>query len=73
MPHTVVLIPGDGIGPEVARATRRVLEAAGAPVVFLERFAGEIADLARTEEDVLTYAMFPSLGRPFLAKKYGVQ
>ena len=36
-----------------------------------DRFAGEIADLARTEEDVLTYAMFPSLGRPFLAKKYG--
>lgn len=52
MPHTVVLIPGDGIGPEVARATRRVLEAAGAPVVFLERFAGEMA-LERGFEDLL--------------------
>jgi isocitrate dehydrogenase (NAD+) len=28
MPHTITLIPGDGIGPEVTRATQRVLEAA---------------------------------------------
>ena len=29
MKHRVTLIPGDGIGPEVAEATRRVLEATG--------------------------------------------
>jgi isocitrate dehydrogenase (NAD+) len=29
MAHRVTLIPGDGIGPEVASATRRVLEATG--------------------------------------------
>jgi isocitrate dehydrogenase (NAD+) len=29
MPHEVTLIPGDGIGPEVTEATRRVLEATG--------------------------------------------
>jgi isocitrate dehydrogenase (NAD+) len=29
--HLVTLIPGDGIGPEVAEATRRVLEATGVP------------------------------------------
>ncbi|MFH1650708.1 MAG: isocitrate/isopropylmalate dehydrogenase family protein [Chloroflexota bacterium] len=29
MPYAVTLIPGDGIGPEVSRATRRVLEATG--------------------------------------------
>ena len=29
MVHTVTLIPGDGIGPEVVDATRRVLEATG--------------------------------------------
>jgi len=29
MKHTIVLIPGDGIGPEVTSAARRVLEAAG--------------------------------------------
>ncbi|MEG1773225.1 MAG: pyruvate carboxylase subunit B [Oscillospiraceae bacterium] len=38
-----------------------------------DRFAAEIADLARSEEDVLTYAMFPALGRPFLEKKYTAQ
>ena len=29
MPHKVTLIPGDGTGPEITRATRRVLEATG--------------------------------------------
>ncbi len=29
MPHRVTLIPGDGIGPELADATRRVLDASG--------------------------------------------
>jgi isocitrate dehydrogenase (NAD+) len=29
MPHRVTLIPGDGIGPEIAAAARRVLEATG--------------------------------------------
>src|ERR671936_625402 len=29
MAHRVTLIPGDGIGPELADATRRVLEATG--------------------------------------------
>ncbi len=34
MPHRVTLIPGDGIGPEVAEATVRVLEATGVPIVW---------------------------------------
>jgi isocitrate dehydrogenase (NAD+) len=38
--HQIVLIPGDGIGPEVAAATARVLEAAGAPVTWVEHPAG---------------------------------
>ncbi len=29
MKHSVTLIPGDGVGPEVVEATRRVLEATG--------------------------------------------
>jgi len=41
--HTVVLIPGDGIGPEVSAAVRTVFEAAGAPVRFVEYQAGEAA------------------------------
>jgi len=39
-PHPAVLIPGDGIGPEVACATVRVLEAAHAPLTFHEHHAG---------------------------------
>ena len=31
MPHKVTLIPGDGIGPEVAEAVVRILEATGVP------------------------------------------
>jgi isocitrate dehydrogenase (NAD+) len=50
--HTVVLIPGDGIGPEVTAAARRVLEASQAPVRFLERHMG-IAALDRGEDDIL--------------------
>jgi isocitrate dehydrogenase (NAD+) len=36
MRHKVTLIPGEGIGPEVAAATRRVLEAAGVQVDWEE-------------------------------------
>ena len=32
MMHTVTLIPGDGIGPEIAEAVQKILAAAGAPV-----------------------------------------
>lgn len=43
MAHTVVMIPGDGIGPEVSSAVREILSAADAPVEFVERLAGEVA------------------------------
>jgi isocitrate dehydrogenase (NAD+) len=36
MRHKVTLIPGEGIGPEVASATRRILEAAGAKIDWEE-------------------------------------
>src|SRR5689334_9864653 len=41
--HTIVLIPGDGIGPEVTSATRRVVEAAGLSVEWVELPAGVTA------------------------------
>ena len=40
MAHRVTLIPGDGIGPELAEATRRVLEASGAEFDWDAQFAG---------------------------------
>jgi isocitrate dehydrogenase (NAD+) len=50
--HTVVLIPGDGIGPEVSDAVRKVLDAAGAPVEYVLRQAG-VAALDGGKDDVL--------------------
>jgi isocitrate dehydrogenase (NAD+) len=41
MSHRVTLIPGDGIGPELAEATRRVLEASGAALEWEVVDAGE--------------------------------
>src|SRR3954447_25553748 len=41
--HTIVLVPGDGIGPEVVAAARRVLEAAGLSVEWISLPAGATA------------------------------
>ena len=38
MAHTITLIPGDGIGPELAEASRRVLDASGV------KFEWEVVD-----------------------------
>jgi isocitrate dehydrogenase (NAD+) len=50
--HTIVLIPGDGIGPEVAGAARRVMEAAGLDAQWVEMPAGASA-VERGYGDVL--------------------
>jgi len=46
MRHKVTLIPGEGIGLEVAGATRRILEAAGVQIEWEEIVgrAGESSD-----------------------------
>ena len=41
--HRVTFIPGDGIGPEVAWAARRCLDATGVTLRWDERIAGEAA------------------------------
>ena len=41
MAHEVTLIPGDGTGPELVEATRRVLEATGVEFEWDEQPAGE--------------------------------
>jgi isocitrate dehydrogenase (NAD+) len=40
MKHTITLIPGDGIGPEVSSAVVRLIEAAGASVEWETHYAG---------------------------------
>jgi isocitrate dehydrogenase (NAD+) len=47
MAHEVTLIPGDGTGPELIEATRRVLEATGVEFAWDEQPAGE--DVYREE------------------------
>lgn len=47
--HNVVLIPGDGIGPEVSSAVQRVLAAVEAPIRWHEHHAG-IAALERGQD-----------------------
>ena len=36
MPHTITLIPGDGIGPEVSHAVKQILDAAGVAIAWDE-------------------------------------
>jgi len=40
---TVVLIPGDGIGPEITEAVTRIIAAAGVEINWVERHAGVVA------------------------------
>jgi len=42
-PREIVMIPGDGIGPDITEAVRRVLAAAGAEIEWIERHAGVAA------------------------------
>lgn len=65
--YPVVVIPGDGIGPEVTAAVQRILRAAGAPLEWHERQAG-VAALA-THGDVLPQDTVELIGRLGLALK----
>src|ERR1700754_2717331 len=40
MAHTITLIPGDGIGPEVSSAVVRIVEASGAKIEWETKYAG---------------------------------
>src|SRR5215212_6936276 len=40
MPHTITLIPGDGIGPEVSSAVVRIIEATGVEIKWETHYAG---------------------------------
>src|SRR5688572_30076647 len=68
MTHTAVLIPGDGIGPEVSKAVRDVLAAARAPVEFVEHLAG-IAALDAGHKDVLPAETVEAIRKHRLALK----
>lgn len=66
--HTVVLMPGDGIGPEVMDATLAVLEAAQAPLAYVTRLAGAAAVTAG-HPDVLPDETLTSIREHHVALK----
>jgi len=65
--HTVTLIPGDGIGPEVSRAVVRILEATGIKWVW-ERYAAG-AEAYETYHEYLPAELFDSIERNRVALK----
>ena len=67
MAHTITLIPGDGIGPEVAQATQRVLEAAGVKIEWDIQNAG--AAVAEARGTTLPTEVLDSIKRNKVALK----
>lgn len=67
MKHTVTLIPGDGVGPEVIEAARRVLEATGVQFQWQVINAGETA-LAK-ESSLLPESLIESIKKNGVALK----
>ena len=67
MSQTITLIPGDGIGPEVTEATRRVLDAAGAGFDYDVQVAG--TDAVAREGDPLPQRVLESIRRNGIALK----
>jgi isocitrate dehydrogenase (NAD+) len=67
VPHAITLIPGDGIGPEVADATVRVVEATGVQIEWERVEAGVKAE--QKTGKVLPEAVFESLARTHVGLK----
>ncbi len=67
MAHPITCIPGDGIGPEVTRATLRVLEAAGVEFEIDEQVAGVTA--LESVGEPLPAAVLDSIRRTGVALK----
>jgi isocitrate dehydrogenase (NAD+) len=68
MSRSCVLIPGDGIGPEVCEAAVRVVEAAGAELTWERRLAG-VAALEAGEATVLPEPTLEAIRRQRVALK----
>jgi isocitrate dehydrogenase (NAD+) len=70
MRHKVTLLPGEGIGPEVAAATRAILDAAGVEIDWEELVARAAnTDKATTGAEVLNSAAIESVRRNRVALK----
>jgi isocitrate dehydrogenase (NAD+) len=67
MPHTITLIPGDGIGPEVTDAVVQILDATGVAISWDRHEAGLIA--AERTGQTLPDALIASIRRNRVALK----
>jgi len=67
MAHTVTLIPGDGIGPEVAKAAKDCIDATGVKITWEEFPAGETA--LKKYGDLLPQATLDSVRKNRIALK----
>jgi isocitrate dehydrogenase (NAD+) len=67
MSYNVTLIPGDGIGPEVTEATRRVLEATGVSFQWEPGYVG--AEIAKTAGTPLPESVLESIRKNKVALK----
>lgn len=67
MPYTITLIPGDGIGPEVAQAACRVIEATGSPIQWERATAG--LDAVEAGLETIPEATLESIRRNRVALK----
>jgi isocitrate dehydrogenase (NAD+) len=67
MKHTITLIPGDGIGPEVSSAVVRIIEAAGADIQWETHYAG--AQALEKFGDTLPKELLESIKRNKVALK----
>ena len=70
MRHKVTLLPGEGIGPEVAAATRRILDASGVAIEWEELDARALnTDKSTVKGEVLNNAAIESVRRNGVALK----
>src|SRR3982751_6796079 len=67
MKHTITLIPGDGIGPEVSAAVVRIIEATGVEVSWETHYAG--AQALEKFGDTLPEELLESIRRNKVALK----
>ncbi|MEK7712424.1 MAG: isocitrate/isopropylmalate dehydrogenase family protein [Nitrospirota bacterium] len=65
--YTITLIPGDGVGPEIAEATRRVIEATGVSIKWEVHDAGE--DVYQKEGNPLPDRIIDSIRKNKIAIK----
>src|SRR5258706_11476121 len=67
MSHTITLIPGDGIGPEVASSVVRIIEASGVQITWETHYAG--AQAVEKFGETLPKELLDSIGRNGVALK----